>query len=688
MIDIKNTRLMKTRIKLLTFLSAAAVLCAAMAGCVKNPGVKDPGGNGEGGSKFDYSTTADVALDVDYSLRGNKALFEVYTQNPLVEKDGATVKVPGVRAILKAYTDGDSRYSGAINIPTAQERVWLYSDAFGLPRCVEVRVADGAVSFDLKEYVEQLRSSDAARQAVSRAVAARGSADNPYNIRTLGDWNFAGLPNYAVGEWHNGWFVSDCLELPAGLLNRLQTTLIPGAVNDHLARPTEQVNLRIVEDAVLDLVFVAEMAEYRNAIGYYYYDTNNPPKTPAELEALPKYVAYPNASSDGGVVGSYTPPLYPGYHMKLAYFDKNGRKSDLFPKGTTIGWFILPDGFEIADNSGMNTSLNITGSRHKIRYSNNEFNEGELCCMVSLYDRQSKKTVLGFEDSSTSGGDYKDVMFYIDATPEGAIADPDDQPVVDPDPVYPDIEGDPLTGTLAFEDLWPSLGDYDMNDVVIAYSTTFTTDKDNKIVSIQDVFTPLSSGGSQKSAFGYELDIPATAVKSVKVENGSSTAYTTKVGLEESQVSAVVMLLDDMSQVAGTGPITVTIELDGSVSLNDVTRKSLYNPFICVRDRNAPFVPGALRKEIHLTNYRPTVLADISCFATADDKSSVDESGRPLGPYYYIAAQMQPFAIDLPVTDYRVPDERVKIYDFYPEFLDWASSRGEKNKKWYLNPVK
>lgn len=52
-----------------------------------------------------------------------------------------------------------------------------------------------------------------------------------------------------------------------------------------------------------------------------------------------------------------------------------------------------------------------------------------------------------------------------------------------------------------------------MNDVVVGYSTTFTVDKDNRIVAIRDVVTPLHSGGKLRSAFGYQLDIPVTAVQ-------------------------------------------------------------------------------------------------------------------------------------------------------------------------------
>ena len=220
-----------------------------------------------------------------------------------------------------------------------------------------------------------------------------------------------------------------------------------------------------------------------------------------------------------------------------------------------------------------------------------------------------------------------------------------------------------------------------MNDVVVGYSTTFTVDKDNRIVAIRDVVTPLHSGGKLRSAFGYQLDSHVTAVKGVKIENGSSTA-----GLEKNQDKAVVILFDDIEQAVARGPVSVEIKLDGSLSMDKVTRKSLYNPFICVSDKG--FVPGAVRKEIHLTNYPPTSLADPYPFGRNDDKSSLDKAGNPIGPYYYATSELYPFAIDLPVTDYRIPDEMVKIDVFYPYFADWVKSRGEKHKEWYKNSVK
>ena len=148
----------------------------------------------------------------------------------------------------------------------------------------------------------------------------------------------------------------------------------------------------------------------------------------------------------------------------------------------------------------------------------------------------------------------------------------------------------------------------------------------------------------------------------------------------------MVILFDDIEQAVARGPVSVEIELDGSLSMDKVTRKSLYNPFICVSDKG--FVPGAVRKEIHLTTYPPTSLADPYPFGRNDDKSSLDKAGNPIGPYYNATSELYPFAIDLPVTDYRIPDEMVKIDVFYPDFAGWVKSRGEKHKEWYKNSVK
>lgn len=652
------------------------------SGCTKDS-VYDPGNSGNGESNFDFATTRSVSLQADYCMPGQKAVLKAYGENPIVSENGQAVKKAGVKALLTAYTDGDSRFSGVMDLPIATSTVYLYSESYGFPSCIEMQVTGNSIRFNLEEYASRLRTGNTARTSIP--VSRTTSAGNYYNIHFIGDWDGDGLPYYLEGENHNGIFYpSYNYELPQGLLNRIEKVLLPGNDNSQYAKPSETVNINVQEDAGLTLVFVQELALWRNAMGYYYYETQNPPKTAEEFEKLPKYLAFPNCSmlnwsGESGVVGSHMPPLCPGNRMKLVYYDEAGNARDKFPKGTTVGWFMLPDAFEVSrDGVG---KLNITSPRYGICYSNNEFNKGEEKRCLSIYDEASTKTIIGFEDGGDN--DFKDVLFYVESDPEDAIYDPD-KPTTDPDD-YPPITADPTEGTLAFEDLWPSQGDYDMNDVVVSYSTTFTLDKDNRIIGIKDVFTPLHEGGKLKSAFGYQLNTSAGDIESVTIENGSSTAQQAN-GLETKQDKPTILLFDDIAQAVKNGPITVTIKLKGNMTLETMTRKLLYNPFICVNVDG--FVPAVSRREVHLTNYPPTSLADLSEFGRNDDKTSLGKDGLPDGKSYYMTSDLHPFAIDLAITDYRIPDERVKIDDFYPEFTSWARSGGQTNTDWYLKPAK
>lgn len=638
------------------------------------------------GGGFDYATRAEVKINLNYCLKGNAALFEVYDTYPLSEEDGVAKKRDDVHALLRAYTDDDSRYNGLIDIPSGVSKVYLYSDSYGFPTCVEVEITAGKISFDRNAYAQSLRESSGSDSAETSDAVSTRAGSNPYNISYLGDWDNTGMPYYIKGEFKGPYryFVPEYVDpLPFGILERIQNALPSGKDNSPLARPAEEVNIALVEDARVTLVFLGEMAAWNNAIGYYYYETQNPPRTRADMEKLPKYLAFPNCStpwgSSPGVVGNYVPPLMGGEQLGMVYYGPDGKASEIFPAGTTVGWFLLPDAYEPA---AWGKGVLHADAPYGIIYSNSEFNKQGKKHLVSVYDTESTKTVLGFEDSDDN--DYKDVLFYLESDPADAIYDPD-RPTTNPSDERPDIVGDPIEGTLAFEDLWPSQGDYDMNDVVIRYSTTFTTDADNRLISIKDVFTPLHNGGQMKNAFGYQLDIPLSEVAEVVIENGSSSSYTVG-GLEKGHDKAVVMLFDDMVQAVAKGPVTVTVKLNGGISLKDITRGSLYNPFICVNG-SAGFVPGQLRKEIHLTDYAPTALADPYPFGRNDDKSTLDKNGKPIGPHYYVTSDLHPFAIDLPVTDYRIPDEMASIDNYYPRFAEWARSKGEKYKDWYLYPA-
>ena len=222
-------------------------------------------------------------------------------------------------------------------------------------------------------------------------------------------------------------------------------------------------------------------------------------------------------------------------------------------------------------------------------------------------------------------------------------------------------------GTLAYEDQWPAQKDYDMNDVVMTYqSTLYRNVVSNKIYKIVDEFIPLHSGGTLICGFGYQLhNLTPDRVRSIEVSGPDGWK------IETAQSHPTVILFDNMKSVLNQ-KFTVTIEL-ADVDLSQVTPP--YNPFIFVNGRS---------REVHLVNYAPTDKADKSFFNTSDDMSNIDEG------IYYITrygeeVDIMPFAINLPILDFSIPTEGVKIYDTYPDFIGWVKSKGTTNKNWYKN---
>lgn len=404
-------------LRYLCLLCALAVCTMLPTGCIERPDeVPGPDDTAQGGNKYDYATTRDIPLNLDYARRGSKALFEIYAQNPVNAVDGAFTLKPGVKALLRAYTDNDGKYSGVVNLPTAVGKVYVYSESYGFPACIEADVTAGGISCNVRQFYEKAAGKVSGVAVADRVAATCADAANPYNVQQLGDWTWEGKPLYILGtlfgQKPNLNIDPEYAQTPAGLMNRIQNVLMPGVDNSKYAMPTGVVNLNVTKDAHLTLVFAAELAAWRNAIGYYYYDTQNPPRTQAEFDALPKYVAFPNCSSfttnfddpDDWGSGSddWTAPLFFGEQLRLTCF-KGGKATDIFPAGTTVGWFMLPDAYEISTKNYPYTGkLDITGSKHPARYSNNEFNAGNGRYMVSLYDKVSGKTVLGFRMAATT----------------------------------------------------------------------------------------------------------------------------------------------------------------------------------------------------------------------------------------------------------------------------------------------
>jgi len=263
-------------------------------------------------------------------------------------------------------------------------------------------------------------------------------------------------------------------------------------------------------------------------------------------------------------------------------------------------------------------------------------------------------------------------------------------PVPDPDPAPP---GNTTTnsedGTLAFEDLWPSKGDYDFNDLVIDYDFSVTKNEDAELISITAIFTIKSFGASFHNGFGFQLpgvvDGDIVSVSGFDVENGGIFSLSNK-GLENSQDIATIIVYDDSYRLMphpgnGNGigvnttanatyvqPVTVTLQIafvDGAVANYDI---GSFNPFIIVnQDRT---------KEVHLVNFPPTKLAATDVFGSFNDDSNLPNRT-------YISEIGLPWAINIPEL-FEYPYEKTEITAGYLKFASWAESGNSIDTDWFI----
>jgi len=257
-------------------------------------------------------------------------------------------------------------------------------------------------------------------------------------------------------------------------------------------------------------------------------------------------------------------------------------------------------------------------------------------------------------------------------------------------------EGDPdpdpeFEGTLAFEDLWPGKGDYDINDLVVEYNFNINKDNNEKIKDITATFKVRAFGAALHNGFGFSFpNVNPSSILSVsgyQIQSGSIYSLASN-GVENGQSKATFIVLDDPFNImphpgSGIGvnthhpapyvtPVTITLFIDfvdNTVSYSQLNIGQ-FNPFLVVNQ-----IRGM---EVHLPDYAPTDLHDPAYFGTWEDDSN-SGTGR-----YYKTEDNLFWAINIPDTfDY--PNEKQVILGAYNHFATWAQSDGVLFPDWYKN---
>lgn len=79
--------------------------------------------------------------------------------------------------------------------------------------------------------------------------------------------------------------------------------------------------------------------------------------------------------------------------------------------------------------------------------------------------------------------------------------------------------------TIAFEDLFPSAGDADLNDHSTIFSTEFDRTPDNKVKTIRGTYTHVAKGAGFNHELRLSLDVPSNAVIEVSYLDGSGNPW-------------------------------------------------------------------------------------------------------------------------------------------------------------------
>jgi LruC domain-containing protein len=433
------------------------------------------------------------------------------------------------------------------------------------------------------------------------------------------------------------------------------------------------------EEGEVFVTFVHEGTDYKNAFGFFTFDRNNPPQSSAEVMEI---IIFPNLSS---------PHMASGHRLSLG----------TFPAGTSIGFLIAANGFDYY--TGVKTEE--IPYYYSLQYLNPEEDPTLRQHTVLLYDEEVGEVILGFEDLPGTWGDndFNDAVFSIKTSPGSAIHnesltkvpdvnDSDADGLIDSLDEFPDdyrraystyFPSQTEFVTLAYEDNWPRLGDYDFNDLVVKERFQTTYDASGLVSGfiIQGFIS--ARGGSKANGFALRLvDIPASQVEYANLQINNIT-YDKKT--ESNQTDAVISLWGNSKVFTDTGeagqcslfntnkncaefsPVEFTFDLrftNGLLSLNH----SVIDFFIYrSNDRTL---------EIHMPGYAPTDWFNFARFGTADDTSNVSQER------YFRSTTNLPWGLKIS-DNWDYPREYIDVLWAYPDYEQWVESSGSLATAWY-----
>lgn len=479
-----------------------------------------------------------------------------------------------------------------------------------------------------------------------------------------------GKPNNLVWSYN---------EYSPDFFERINNALPESAINEAFLTDDAGSTISLTQEAEVFVTFIHEGAGYKNSFGYFTFDPNNPPQSAAEVSEI---IVFPNLSY---------PHLSNGHRLSLG----------IFPAGTHIGFFIAANGFWY--DTGVKPQA--APYYYSLQNLNPEADPSLRQHLVLLYDAEVSEVILGFEDLPRTWGDndFNDAVFSIKATPETAI----DTQAITRIPQVDDSDADGITDefdefpnnykrayssyypgendfvTLAFEDNWPNVGDYDLNDLVIRETLRVIYDANGQITAFTISGFIDARGASNHNGFAMRMmNVDPSKIGDASI-NINGQVFNKRT--ENFQSDAVLVFWTDshtFTETNGEGKCAhfntvVTCEtFDPVPFLLDVT---LTSPLASLNHSSLDFFifrSDDRSLEIHFADYAPTDLFDVTRFGRFDDTS------EPAIGRYFKSSDNLPWALKID-TQWRYPQEYIDVLWAYPLYESWVESSGVQDQSWH-----
>lgn len=245
--------------------------------------------------------------------------------------------------------------------------------------------------------------------------------------------------------------------------------------------------------------------------------------------------------------------------------------------------------------------------------------------------------------------------------------------------------------TIMYEDLFPSRGDYDFNDLVVDVRVNLVSNGNNDVVEMITEVVPRAAGGSFKNGFAIHFAAidPVYFISTTRSHNYVGTKFPLASNGFEAGInnSACLPVFDDIYKVlayqGGNGGINtnpnVPTATHDTIRLVSRFNTAFFGPtdasgFLDAVRINSPFmiVNGDRSREVHPAYGFQTTKMNETVFNTF-------EAGET-----FLTNNGLPWALFLPQS-IPYPTEKTDMAQAFLKFLPWAQSNGTQYRDWYMD---